>query len=103
MTGIWVLKKLFECYEKGIFFQEENVACFKKLSRILIWWVIAGVVVTPVTTIILTMNNPPGEHVVQVSFQSADLTALVVGGILRVIAGVMDDGRRLQEEMELTV
>ena len=103
MFGIRVLVDLFRLYENGLFFRAENVACFKKISRILIWWVIAGIIVTPLTTIILTMNNPPGEHALQISFQSADLTALIIGGILSVVAGVMEDGQRLQEELELTV
>ncbi|MFT5726535.1 MAG: hypothetical protein ACI8PB_000656 [Desulforhopalus sp.] len=52
---------------------------------------------------ILTMNNPPGQHVLAVTFQSADLTALIVGGILRVVAGVMENAQSLQEEAELTI
>lgn len=103
MCGIRVLAELFGLYEKNIFFSAESVACFRKLSRILIWWVAAGIVVTPLTTVILTMNNPPGDHHLQISFQSADLTALIVGGVLRIIAEVMEDGRRLREEIELTV
>ncbi len=103
MYGIWTLIHLFRLYEAGIFFKAENVACFKKLSRILLWWVLAGLMVTPLTTLVLSMNNPPGGHVLQGSLQSADVTALVVGGVLSVIAGVMEDGRRLKDEMELVV
>lgn len=103
MYGVGILISLFKLYEKGIFFNSASVSCFKKLSAVLIWWVIAGILVTPLTTMILTMNNPPGRHVVQISLQSADLTALIIGGILRIIAGVMEDGQRLQKEMELTV
>ena len=103
MYGIWILIQLFRLYEAGIFFKAENVACFTKLSRTLLWWVLAGLVVTPLTSLILTMNNSPGAHALQISFQSADVTALVVGGVLRVIAGVMEDGRRLKDEMELIV
>ena len=103
MYGIGVLSELFGLYEKKIFFRAENVACFRKLSRALILWVAAGIIVTPLITVILTMNNPPGNHILQISLQSADVTALIIGGILRVIAEVMDDGRRLQEEIELTV
>jgi hypothetical protein len=37
------------------------------------------------------------------SLQSADVTALVVGSVLRVIAGVMEDCRRLKDEIELVI
>ncbi len=103
MYGTWILIRLFRLYETGIFFKTENVACFKKLSRTLLWWVLAGLIVTPLTTLILTMNNSPDGHTLQISLQSADVTALVVGGVLRVIAGVMEDGRRLKDEMELVI
>ncbi len=103
MYGIWVLHRLFGCYEKKIFFNRETVACFKKISTALIWWVVAGILTDPLLSLILTMNNPPGQHAVAISFQSADLTALVVGGVLSVMAKVMDSGRKLQEEAELTI
>ncbi|WP_051305807.1 DUF2975 domain-containing protein [Desulfogranum mediterraneum] len=103
MYGLWILIRLFQLYQQGVFFELANVACFRNMSRALICWVAAGIVSEPLLSLILTMNNPPGEHVVQVSLQSADLTALIVGGILSVISRVMEDGRRLQEELELTV
>lgn len=100
-AGIWILIRLFRLYETGIFFKAENILCFKQLSNTLLWWVPAGLIVTPLTSLVLTMNNPPGGHALHRNFQSADLTALVVGGILRVVAGVLEDGRRLWDEMEL--
>ncbi|MCB2215185.1 DUF2975 domain-containing protein [Desulfofustis glycolicus] len=103
MYGLWVLIRLFKLYQKGIFFQAENVRCFKHLSRTLVLWAFAGVLVTPLLSVVLTMNNPPGQRVVEVTLQSADLTALVVGGMLAVIAAVMEDGERLQTEVDLTV
>ncbi|MBE0586358.1 MAG: DUF2975 domain-containing protein, partial [Desulfofustis sp.] len=103
MYGLWVLVRLFKLYQAGIFFQAENVRCFRNLSRSLVLWALAGVLVTPLLSVVLTMNNPPGQRVVEISLQSADLTALVVGGMLGVIAAVMEDGERLREEVDLTV
>lgn len=103
MYGLWVLRKLFGYYKMKIFFNRDTVACFKRISLALIWWVIAGIITDPLLSIILTMNNPEGQRAVAISFQSADLTALVVGGVLSVIARVMDSGRKLQEEIELTI
>jgi len=103
MYGLSILVKLFGLYEEGTFFASENVKSFKTFSNALIWWVIAGIVATPLISMILTMNNPPGQHVLAVTFQSADLTALIVGGILRVVAGVMENAKSLQEEAELTI
>ena len=103
MYAILILIKLFRLYENGVFFSSDNVSCFKKISTALIWWVIAGIVATPLISVILTMNNPPGQHVLALSFQSADFTALIVGGMLRVVAGVMENAHGLQEEAKLTI
>lgn len=103
MYAIWALIKLFRLYEIGLYFTKDNVSCFKTISSALIYLVIAGIVTPPLTSLILTMNNPPGQHVLELSFQSTDLTALIVGGILRVIAGVMENAQNLLEEAELTI
>ncbi len=103
MYSILVLKNLFQLYENGVYFSSDNVRCFKDISTALILWVIAGIVATPLISLILTMNNPPGQHVFALSFQSADLTALIVGGMLRVVAGVMENAQSLQEEAKLTI
>ncbi len=103
MYGIWILRSLFRCYEAKVFFNRDTVACFRKISAALIWWVIAGILTDPLLSLILTMNNPEGERAVAISFQSADLTALVIGGVLSVVARVMESGRKLQEEIQLTI
>lgn len=103
MYGIAVLRRLFNQYEQNHFFTGETVTCFARLSSTLIYWVLATVVSDPLLSIILTMNNPAGQKAIAISFQSADLTALVVGGALSIIARVMDSGRKLQEEADLTV
>ena len=103
MYGINVLIRLFRLYEKGTFFMHENVACFKKLSNALLLWVGAVFLTTPLTGLILTMHNPEGQRMIELSLQSADLTALITGGILRVIAVVMENAQNLQEDMELTI
>ncbi len=103
MYGLWVLISLFHLYEQGQIFKAANVQCFKSLSRTLFLWVAATIITEPLLTLILTMNNPPGLHAIQFSLKSADVTALVVGGILSVIARVMADAQAIEEEMELTV
>lgn len=66
-------------YEEETSFASENIQCFKKFSNALIWWVITGIVATPLISLILTMNNPPGQHVLAITFQSAALRVSGVG------------------------
>ncbi len=79
------------------------MACFRRLATLLFWWVASGMVYEPLLSLVVTAGNPPGQHVVTLGVSGVDLTALVTGGVLWVLARVMDLGRTLQEDQELTV
>lgn len=97
------LARLFGYYEQGRVFGRENVACFRRLAVLLFWWVGAGLVHEPLMSLVVTAMNPPGQHTITLGLSGLDLTALVTGGILSVLAWVMDLGRAMQEDQELTV
>jgi hypothetical protein len=103
MFGAYYLMRLFHLYEQGAIFRPSNVQCFKKLSRVLIWWFAVGIVHRSLLSVALTLHNPPGQRIFTLSIGSPDLTALLLGCILAVIAWVMEEGRKLQEDQDLTV
>jgi len=103
MWGVYYLMRLFQLYEQGQIFKPGHVLCFKKLSRVLIWWFIAGIVHKSLLSVALTLHNPPGQRMITLEIGSPDLTALLLGGILAVIAWVMEEGRRLQEDHDFTI
>ena len=51
----------------------------------------------------LTMHNPPGHHIVRVGLSSDNIIVLLIGIVVVLIAWVMEEGRKLQEEQRLTV
>ena len=97
------LGRLFSLYAQGRVFGRENVACFRRMAVLLFWWVGAGLVYEPLMSLVVTAMNPPGHHLITLGISGLDLTALVTGGVLTVLARVMDLGRTLQEDQELTV
>jgi len=103
ICGLFYLMRLFELYEKGQIFSSANVRCFRNLSRVLIVWSGVGIVYRALLGVALTLHHPPGQRILSLSLGSPDLTALLLGGILAVIAWVMEEGQRLQEDQELTV
>jgi hypothetical protein len=103
MVGAYYLRRLFVLYEQGQIFLLANVLCFKKLSRVLIWSFAVGIVSSSLLSVVLSLPNPPGQRIVTVELNSSDLTVLLLGGILAVISWVMEEGRNLQEEQDLTV
>ena len=103
MAAARTLGRLFGLYEQGRVFGRENVACFRRLAALLFWWVGAGLVYEPLLGLVVTALNPPGQHLLILGISGLDLTALVIGGVLSVLAWVMDLGRAMQEDQELTV
>jgi len=84
--GLILLSRLFALYERGEFFKNGNIRCFKFLGLI-----IAGIWLTQtILELMAHQNNIEGS-------------GLVYGGMVVFIAWIMDEGRKIQEEQELTV
>jgi hypothetical protein len=103
MAGAYYLMRLFHLYEQGYIFKPPNVLCFKRLSRVLMWWFAVGIIHRSLLSVALTLHNPPGHRIFTLGIGSPDLTALLLGCILAVIAWVMEEGRKLQEDQDFTV
>lgn len=103
MAGAYHLMRLFSLYQQGHIFSPSNVRCFKNLSRVLIWWFAAGIVQRTLLGIALTLHYPPGHRILTISLGSPDLTALLLGIILAIIAWVMEEGRKLQADQDFTI
>ena len=97
------IRKLFSFYKEGVIFSFEHVSLFKKTAKALVLWVVLSIIYESAKSVIFSSGNPPGSRVLKVGFSSAEITTLLVGGIVFIIAWVMDEGRILSEEYELTV
>lgn len=103
MYGTWTMVRLFRLYEMEQIFRKANVRCYRDISRALIIWCVARFISEPLMSIALTLHYPPGQRLLVLGLNSVDITALLVGLVLAVIAWVMDEGRKLQEEQDLTI
>lgn len=97
------LKRLFRLYEQGIYFQAENVSLFRTLGKLAFWSVLADVLNKSVLAIAGTFNNPPGQRMLSVGFSSDHLKLLIVAVIIMLIGMVIDEGRKIHDEIQLTV
>lgn len=99
----WQLVKLFGLYSQGRIFTADNSACYRKAA----WALLIGEVIYPFTqtavSYIATMNNPVGERLILVTFDDANIGNIVVACVILAISWVMDEGRKLQDEAELTI
>jgi hypothetical protein len=99
--GLLKLRALFMLYQNGMIFTAKNVSCFRSLGRTLIAWMICDVIRNALLSVVLTMNNPPGQKIFTVGLNSADFTGIFVGIVIIIIAWVMDEARKIQEDQEL--
>ena len=97
------LKRLFALYENGLYFQTENVLLFRSLSRLALWSVLTDVFGKTVLELALTINNPPGHRVLSIGFSSDHLKLLIVAIVIMLISRVVEEGRKIHDEMQLTV
>ena len=83
--------RLLGLYEKGIIFSAENVAEIRRLGKLAIFnGVVSGLIKVGLTFPILPM---------EILFSPW----FIVGCLTLIIARIMDEGRKMQEEQELTV
>jgi DUF2975 family protein len=89
-VGAFVLNKLLGIFSNGGFFSAGSIACAKWLGcLVLADWVV------------IKFLDAAAWRVVTLRFD--DLTRLGLGLLVIVIAWVMDEGRKIQEEHQLTI
>ena len=103
MYGIANLRKLFAFYKEGVVFSFEQVRLFKNTAKGLLLWVALSIIYESAKSVLFSLSNPPGSRILSVGVSSWEITTLLAGVIIYVIAWVMDEGRILAEENELTI
>jgi hypothetical protein len=123
----WKLAELFHFYERGLVFATETIRCVKILGYLcIINWVIMSVIQSWVRLILSRgvpmplPPHPPQGFIIQVvqptniepffkmgffnfSIGRISFGLLLAGVAIIIIAWIMDEGRKIQEEQELTV
>ena len=101
--GLLNVKKLFSFYKEGIVFSIEHTNLFKKIAKALLVWVVLSILYESAKSVIFSAGNPPGGGILEVRLSSPEITMLMVAGIVFVISWVMEEGRKVTEESELTI
>ena len=101
----WKLAQLFYYYERGLIFAVKTIRCIKFLGLLcVVNWMLVS------TIHLLLQDQPsPSQPMRRLEFFSfdfgwgIDFGPLLIGAIIVLIAWIMDEGRKIQEEQELTV
>jgi hypothetical protein len=95
LLGVVSFYRLLCLYEKGVIFSEANVSEMKKLGSCL-----AGYGILAIAASVIYARGIIFPLVLMEGFVSP---WFVVGGAIYIVAWIMDEGRKIQEEQELTV
>ena len=102
--GFFVLKFIFSNYRNGAVFIEANVRYYQYLGWL---FLINAIVIKPIfdalMILVVTLHNPPGQRMLSIGFGTTNVQDILWGGFVMIIAWVMLEANRLQEEQELTV
>jgi len=114
----WKLARLFDFYERGLIFATATIRCIKKLGILCVvnWLLYTAYDVwerfVPSSHVqggTIKLPKPPVvEHVFKMGFFNFSVAGisfglLLAGAVIAIIAWIMDEGRKIQEEQELTV
>lgn len=98
------LIKLFKSYALGEIFTIQNARMYSRLGYICLF---SGVLLQPISQILfsiaVSINYTAGQRFVSFSFSGGNLTAIIGGASLIVIAYVMQIGHEINEERNLTI
>jgi hypothetical protein len=99
----WNLAQLFKGYARGEVFTKGSVARIRRTGQLMLLLACLGPFVAGALSIALTLGNPPGQRQFAIGLSSADFTQIITALVIMVAAYVMDQGRALRDDAELTV
>lgn len=100
---LWQLKGLFGCYAKGKIFTADNTTYIRRTALAFLGIAFISILVSTATTLVLTANNPVGHRILSLTFGTQQISDILTGLVLVVIAWIMDEGRKLKEDADYTV
>jgi len=117
----WKLARLFDFYERGLIFATATIRCIKTLGVLcVVNWMLVTAYNIWKRSVPLYHSQPPHsgvairftkpvveEHIFRMGFFNFSIAGisfdLLLAGAVIIIAWVMDEGRKIQEEQELTI
>ena len=95
--------RLFEAYQQGEVFATKSIRYLKKIGAIMLLWALLNPLYQALISLIITWNNPIGQHTILISVGAHYFSNLITAGLVFLIAYIMQEGVNLREEQALTV
>ncbi|WP_188914264.1 DUF2975 domain-containing protein [Salinarimonas ramus] len=103
LYGLWHAHALFRGWRDGPIFTQVAGRRLVRMGAALALMPIAAMLSSGLTSLVLTLGNPPGQRTVQIAVSDDPIVMAVAGGLLIVVGWVMAEAARLAEENEAFV
>ncbi|MET0211062.1 MAG: DUF2975 domain-containing protein [Burkholderiaceae bacterium] len=98
LAAFWQVWQLFGCYERGEIFSAPATRHLSRLGQAILATAPVMPVTQCLTILALTLQNPPGQRILQFQVGSTHYLQLLFGLILLAMAMVMQEAQRMAEE-----
>ena len=96
--GLSRLRAMFGLYQGGEIFSARAARCLQHFAVAVLLQAILNPIAGAAHSVIVTFHNPPGERMLTLSLGNAEYSAVLLGGLLLVIAWIMGEGAKMADE-----
>lgn len=100
---LWQLWQLFSHYSEGKIFTPENSVYVRRTAFAFLCITLLSILIDSLLTIILAVNNDIGYRLLFLTVGILQISNILTGLVLIVIAWIMDEAHRLQREIDTVI
>ena len=96
--GIYRLRKMFGAFAHNAIFQPEPIRHLKAFGIALMAQTLIKPMTGAATSVLATFHHPAGERILAIGLSNAEASTLFLGGLILVIAWVLGEAARIDDE-----
>lgn len=103
VCGFYFFIHLMRQFKLGSPFSTQMVILLNKIAKALFWFALYLPVSRTLVTLIVSLNNPPGQRLLNITLGSQDIYTLAVSWFFVLLTSLMRESQQLQVEHDATV
>lgn len=103
MMAIYAVIRLFRLFATNEYFTSQTVRWIRRAGIYLLANQLFYPIYMALISLSLTFQNPPGKRMLSIGFGDEQLTLAVVALTILLISWIMDEGRKMNEDLQGTV
>ncbi|MEM9631316.1 MAG: DUF2975 domain-containing protein [Pseudomonadota bacterium] len=96
--AVWNIRQVFKRFQAMEFFSPKTLANVISIGVWLIIFAIFDLISDPIGSVILTYDFPPGERLVEVSLDGAEIFCLVLGALMLLLGWILREAALIADE-----